>query len=160
MADEYTTSDGHRTRWGSVTYTLPSGETAEVVIVADDTNRGDGYLYVDGEAIAHSSWDAASGVSNWTSSDPAASELAAGALVALGGGAGAALLDAFAGDSQAFKCSAWGKKVLRAGKYIWVGVVASATVACCAAVPTCGLCAGAGAAAAGIGTDALEDYCD
>lgn len=161
VVDEYTTQDGHRTRWASVTYTLPDGETAEAVLVVDDADHGDGYLYVDGEAVAHSSWGADTGVTNWTSSDPAARELAKVALDGLGGEAGNELLDAFAGDSQAFKCSAWGKKVLRAGKYIWVGVVASTTAACCGATaPGCILCAGAGAAAGAMGADALEGYCD
>ncbi|WP_146658149.1 hypothetical protein [Enhygromyxa salina] len=161
VVDEYTTQDGTRTRWASVSYSLPQGQTAEVVLVVDDANHGDGYLYVDGEAIVHSTWDASTGLTNWISSTPEASELASAALVGLAGGPGTELMDAFGGESQAFKCSAWGKKVLRAGKYIWSGVVAaSAGVCCLSAGAGCPLCLGAGAVAQGIGADALEDYCD
>src|SRR5512147_1069948 len=62
VADEYTTPDGHHVRWASATYSLPNGQIAEVVIAADDTASGDAYLFVDGEAIVHSSYDDTNGV--------------------------------------------------------------------------------------------------
>ncbi|PRQ10055.1 hypothetical protein [Enhygromyxa salina] len=162
VVDEYTTQDGQRTRWASVTYGLPDGQTAEFILVADDSNSGDGYLYVNGEALVHATWDDANGVSSWTSSVPGAGALAGAALTALEGEAGTALLDAFTGDSQVFKCSAWGKKVLRAGKYIWGAAVMGSAAACCVetGMVGCGLCGAAGWALAEAGSEALENYCD
>lgn len=86
-AHEYTDQQGHRVRWASVAYSLPDGQSAEVVIVADDTASGEGYLFVDGEAIAHSSYDDANGLVSWTSSEPGTGELAAAALAGLSGDA-------------------------------------------------------------------------
>ncbi|KIG14772.1 hypothetical protein DB30_06358 [Enhygromyxa salina] len=88
-AHEYVTHDGHRTRWASVTYTLPSGETAEVVMVADDAGGGDGYIYVDGETLVHTSM--AAGALGWSSNAPGADALALVALDGLAAGGAAAL---------------------------------------------------------------------
>jgi hypothetical protein len=161
-ADEYNTQEGHRVRWASVTYSLPNGQIAEVVILADDTASGDGYLLVDGETIAHSSYDDANGVVSWTTADPEMGELAAAALVGLSGGAADELLDAFAGGPQEFPCSDWGKKVLRAGKYIWGAVVTGGGAVCCGATNLlgCGVCVGGAYVLTEAGADALEGYCD
>ncbi|PRQ06897.1 hypothetical protein [Enhygromyxa salina] len=80
-------------------------------MIASDADHGDGYLSVDGDALLHAAWDA-SGSSSWMSTAPGASELAAAALAGLAAEPGVELLDAFAPDSQTFKSSAWGRKVL------------------------------------------------
>ncbi|KIG17343.1 hypothetical protein DB30_03400 [Enhygromyxa salina] len=159
VADEYISPEGHRTRWASVTYTLPDGQIAEVVMIADDANRGDGYVYVEGEAVVHSSWNETGGVHTWTSSAPGASAQALAALTSLPGEAGDELFDAFTTDSEAFKCSEWGKKVLNASRYIWAGVVGAGMAACCVAGgPACIPCAGGLAAVGLYGDDQLTDY--
>ncbi|PRP96584.1 hypothetical protein ENSA5_36600 [Enhygromyxa salina] len=162
VADEYIAQDGRRVRWASVTYTLPDGQTAEVVLVADDTASGEGYLFVDGEAIAHSSYDDANGVASWRSSAPGTDALAGAALVGLSGGAADELLNVFTEGPQEFPCSKWGKKVLRAGKYIWGAMVAASAGACCGGtgMAGCGLCSAGGAVLHEAGREALEGYCD
>ncbi|WP_052546162.1 hypothetical protein [Enhygromyxa salina] len=162
VADEYTTSEGRRTRWASVTYTLPDGRSAEVVLVADDAARGDGYLFVEGEVIVHATYDDTIGLDSWTTSTPGGDALAAAALFGLSGAPGHALLDAFTEGPQAFPCSEFGKGVLKAARYMWTGMVAASGAACCGATAGSGciLCAGAAAIANEVGKDALNNYCD
>jgi hypothetical protein len=158
VVDEYSTQDGHRVRWASVTYYLPDGQLAEVVLAADDTAAGDGYIFVDGEMIAHSSYDDANGVDSWISSAPGTDALAAAALA----GAADELLHTFAEGPHEFPCSAWGKKVLRAGKYIWGAMVMGSAAACCVetAMLGCAVCGAGGWALTEAGSEALEGYCD
>jgi hypothetical protein len=160
VADEYFTQEGHRVRWASATYSLPDGQVVEVVMAADETASGDAYLFVDGETVAHSHYDETDGVVSWTSSEPETGELVAAALAGLSGGVADELLDAFIG-SQEFPCSEWGKKALRAGKYVWGSVVMGGAGVCCLATAAgCPLCTVGGWALTEAGSEALEGYCD
>jgi hypothetical protein len=159
--DEYTTPAGHRTRWASAKYVLPDGKLAEVFIIADDTASGEATISVDGEAIASATYDPKTGVTRWTSSEPGSLALSATALAAMPGH-GEELMDAFAPvDAQGFPCSDFGKKVLRAGKYIWGAIILAGGAACCEVTfgIGCILCHAGGLVLTEEGWQALEDYC-
>ncbi len=55
---EQTQARDLRVRWASVTYVLAAGPEAEVFVEVDERGRGDGYLAVDGELLAHVVYDA------------------------------------------------------------------------------------------------------
>jgi hypothetical protein len=162
-ADEYTTPAGHRTRWASAKYVLPDGKLAEVFLIADDTASGEATISVDGDLLVSSSYDPTSGVTSWTSPERGAADLAAAAMTAIGDRGGMELLDAFAPvGPQAFPCSDYGRKVLRASKYIWRGLTVAAQVACCAGGVGvgCVACAIAADAVKEAGSKELDGYCD
>jgi hypothetical protein len=159
-ADEYTTPAGHRTRWASAKYVLPDGKLAEVFIIADDTASGEATISVDGEAIVSATYDPSAGVTRWTSPELGAADLATAALTAIGDRGGEELLDAFAAvGPQAFPCSDYGRKVLRASKYIWRGLTVAAQVAGGVGVG-CVACAIAADALKEAGSKELDGYCD
>jgi hypothetical protein len=55
----------------------------------------------------------------------------------------------------------WGKKVLRAGKYVWGSVVMGGAGVCCLATGAgCPLCTVGGWVLTEAGSEALEGYCD
>lgn len=78
---------------------------------------------MDGQVIAHSSYDDANGVNSWTTSAPGSDALAAAALLGLSGEPGHELLDAFTEGPQEFPC--------KAARYMWTGMVAASGAACC-----------------------------
>jgi hypothetical protein len=161
-ADEYTTRAGHRTRWASAKYVLPDGKIAEVFIIADDRASGEATISVDGEAIVSSSYDERRGVTRWISPEPGTRQAAAAAIAAIAQQGSDELLDAFAPDEQlAFPCSDWGKKVLRAGKYIWGSLIVASEYVCCTASAGagCAVCLIGGWNLVEAGTEALEGYC-
>lgn len=163
VAQDYTTQEGRRVRSASVTYPLPDGQIAEVVILADEMASGDGYLFVDGEAIAHTRYDEVGGVVTWTSPNSKASELAAVALAGLSGGAYAELEDAFTDyGPHGFPCSEFGKKVLKAGKYIVGGLIAGSAAVCCQATSgvACFACGAGGWALIEASSEGFDNYCD
>ena len=157
-ADEYTQADGRRVRWAAVTYALPTGEAAEVFLAVDDTQSGDGYLMVEGETIVHVSYDDHGGTTTWV----APGTTGDATLFGLPGVADE-LLDALAdtGGPQEFKCSGFGEGVLKAGKYIWLGMVGAGAAACCvlSSGGACVVCGAAGMAAGELGSDLAEGYC-
>src|SRR5699024_2892697 len=81
-ADDVTQPDGRRARWMSVTYALPSGHEAEVFIEVDERGRGDGLIYVDGEALVHVTTDEQGDITTWTAPN---AELSREAIIDLAG---------------------------------------------------------------------------
>jgi len=63
---------------------------------------------------------------------------------------------------QEFECSAWGRKALKAGKYLWRGVVAAAELTCCAGSlgVGCIVCTGVNVVVDTYITDKLDNHCD
>jgi hypothetical protein len=165
-ADEYTTAAGHRTRWASAKYVLPDGKLAEVFLIADDTASGEAMISVDGEAIVSATYDPRAGVTRWTSPEPGSSERAAAALSAIAERDGGELLDAFVGlGPQEFPCSDYGRKVVKAAKYLWIAASYATGALCCLGATTatlggCVVCATAIGVAEHAGTEALDGYCD
>jgi hypothetical protein len=162
-ADEYTTRAGHRTRWASAKYVLPDGKIAEVFIVADETASGEATISVDGEALVSTSYDPTTGVTSWASTEPGAGELVIAAMTAIADRGGDELLDAFTPDEpEAFPCSDYGRKVVRAAKYVWGMTLAASTSFCCAGTGVfgCGGCLAAGWGLGEAGAEALDGYCD
>jgi hypothetical protein len=68
-ADEVLQPDGRRVRWASVTYELSSGHEAEVFVEVDEHGRGDGLIYVEGEALVHVTTDGEVGTTTWVAPD-------------------------------------------------------------------------------------------
>ncbi|PRQ04250.1 hypothetical protein ENSA5_08990 [Enhygromyxa salina] len=157
---EYITDEDHTVRWASVTYELPSGEIAEAVMSVDlQTASGEAWVSVDGELIADATLAAdAPGVETWSTTEHPLAPAVLDGLQA--SGAADLMFDQFLGGPMEFPCSKWGKAVLRAGKYIWVGAVAATAAVCCGAVASCPACMTAGAVTSLAGTEALDGYCD
>jgi hypothetical protein len=66
------------------------------------------------------------------------------------------------GGPQLFPCSDFGKRAVKAAKYLWVGLMGAAIPVCCAATGGVGCVAcGAATAIGGLaGTEAADGYCD
>jgi hypothetical protein len=161
-AGEYTTASGRRTRWASATYLLPDGRFAEVFITADDTASGEASIFVDGEAIASSSFEERRGVTRWTSSEPGTHEAATAAMAVISDRGAGELLDAFIpGATAGHPCDETDHKFLKAAKYVWGAVVIASDVACChlTAGLGCYLCHAGALIAHEEGAEALDGKC-
>ena len=163
IADEYTQADGQRVRWAAVSYVLPTGEAAELFVAVDESHHGEGWLMVEGETLAHVSYDGTdTGTETDTDTEWLALDTESGAAALFGLDQGVADELFFALGPQEFGCSEFGVGVLQAGKFIWVGMVAATGAACCglSGLGACVACAAGGALAAEAGTEALNGYCD
>lgn len=158
-AGETSQPDGLRVRWTSVTYELSTGQEAEMFVEVDDHGRGDGYIFVEGEALVHVTTDGHGGTTTWVAPDI---DLPQQALAELAPVNVASEIFAGVGEGpQEFKCSEFGKGAVRAAKYVWIGLNAAAGYACCAAVqPACVLCIGGAAVSGAMGSDIADGYCD
>jgi hypothetical protein len=154
-ADETVQLDGLRVRWTSVTYELSTGHEAEMFVEVDDHGRGDAYILLEGEELMHVATDEHGGTTTWVASDIDLSPKVLTELTA------ANLPDEiFAGmDPQEFKCSDFGKKAVRAAKYLWIGANTALGLACCA-TPACIPCGTAATVLGAIGADIADDYCE
>jgi hypothetical protein len=157
-ADEAQQPDGLRVRWASTTYELSSGQEAELFVEVDDRGRGDGLIYVDGEALVHVTTDGNGDTTTWVAPDV---DLPPQVLAELANGNVAN--EVFAGlGPQEFPCSDFGKKAVKAAKYIWKGLTIAAGAACCSGGfgVGCVACAIAADIAKDAGSQAADDYCD
>ena len=162
--DEYVQDDGLRVRWASVVYQLSTGHEAEVYVEVDGRQRGDGYIFVEGEIAVHVTYNAEArgGTSTWIAPEL---ELPQAALAELAqAGVGETLFAALGGGPQETKCSEFGKGVVKAAKYIWIGLTLGAGGACCmATAPSgvgCMLCTAGAGLAAEAGGELADGYCD
>jgi hypothetical protein len=66
------------------------------------------------------------------------------------------------GGPQEFPCSDFGKKAVKAAKYLWVGVSAAVGIVCCIGGVTvgCAVCGAAAAVSGEWGGDIADEYCD
>jgi hypothetical protein len=158
-AGESQQGDGLRVRWTSVAYELSTGHDAEMLVEVDDQGRGDVHVYVDSEAILHVTTDAHGATTTWLAPDV---DLPPEALAQLAAVNVADEIFAGVGDPQEFKCSDFGKKAVKAAKYLWIAATHAATVACCVGGVGVGcLVCGVGAQVAGaVGSDMANEYCD
>jgi hypothetical protein len=158
-ADETLQPDGHRVRWTSVTYELSTGHEAEMFVEVDDRGRGDGYIFIEGEALLHVTTDEHGATTTWVAPDI---DLPPEALAQLATVNVADEIFAGIGEPQAFKCSDFGKGVVKAAKYLWVGLAGAAGAACCAGGlgVGCLVCGGATSVAILAGTEAADGYCE
>jgi hypothetical protein len=163
VADETVEPDGHRVRWASVTYELPSGRQAEAFVEVDDSGRADALIYSDGEPLVHVTTDGQGSDTTWVAPNidlppEDFSQLLTDAVVS-------EVITGIGNDPLAGKCSEKTKWWIGKAKYA-IGVAAGyAAVACCASVggPTlgagCVICGGL-ATVAGMGAmDAADGYC-
>jgi hypothetical protein len=160
-ADEVRQRDGLRVRWASATYELSSGQEAELFVEVDERGRGDGLIYVDGEALVHVVTDG-QGVTTttWVAPDVDLPPQAIAQLASVN-----VADEVFAGiryEPLSFTCSDFGKRVVKAAKYLWVGLMGAAMPVCCAATGGvgCVACGAATAMGALAGTEAADGYCD
>ncbi len=157
--------DGQRFLGADASWTLSTGDLAEAHIILDELGTGEAYFAINGDTIAHVSLadDELAGTTgpSLTSWTPAAIDYPPELV--------AALMHAEIGElllgkmvPAEFKCSRFGKKVLKAGKYIWTGLVAAGSTVCCIATEGigCPVCMGAGAVATLAGQEAADGYCD
>jgi hypothetical protein len=156
-ADELLRPDGLRVRWASTTYELSSGQEAELFVEVDELGRGDGLIYVDGEALVHVIVDG--GTTTWVAPDV---DLPPQTLAQLAHANVANEIFSGIGGPQEFPCSDFGKKAVKAAKYLWVGLLGAAIPVWCAATggvgcPACGAAAAVGSLA---GVEAADGYCD
>lgn len=152
--------NGIQVRWASVTYVLSTGHEAEVYVEVDGRGRGEGYIYVEGDPIVHVSYDtdARGGTTSWTAPDI---DLPQQALAELAQSDVAEELFSGLGGPQETKCSEFGKGAVKVTKYLWIGLVAAAGVACCGATTGgCPACVGAATVAGAVGNDIADGYCD
>ncbi|NJK33412.1 MAG: hypothetical protein HC927_13980 [Deltaproteobacteria bacterium] len=160
-ADEYVQSNGLHVRWSAVTYELSTGHQAEVFVEVDGLGRGDGYIFVESEILVHVSHDpdARDGtITTWIAPDITLPEAA---LLELPQVNVAEELFAGIADPRATKCSNFGKKAVKAAKYIWIGLSAAAGAACCAVTTAgCPLCVGGATVVGAVGADIANDYCE
>jgi hypothetical protein len=163
---ESTATDGTRSWGATATYRLSTGALGEAFMVLNDDGSGEAQLMIDGEIIAHvaielpgSGPEPVSALTTWLPASVSASPDALAEMMQVD------LPVIVAGSiPQEFKCSPWAKKMLRAGKYMWTGLVTAGIAACCAGTgvltPGCVICAGGlGAGGAYVG-DKLGDHCD
>ncbi len=154
--------------WGTIaTYELSSGDTAEALLNVDSLGRGEAYLAINGDIISHVAIEYTAGVgersSKMTTWLPDEDEIAyPPELIAelVHGDVGDAILNRLV--PQEFKCSRFGKKALKAGKYMWIGLVAASGTVCCMATAeiACPACVGAAAIGVAAGSEAIDGYCE
>ena len=157
--------DGERFLGADASWKLSTGDLAEAHMIIDARGTGEAYVAINGDTLAHVSLAAGElagtagpSLTSWT---PAATDYPPEII--------AELMQAQVGELMLggmvpaeFKCSPFGKKVLKAGKYIWTGLVAAGSGVCCIATEGigCPVCLGAGAVATLAGQEAADGYCD
>ena len=160
-AAEYSTPDGNRVRWTSVTYQLTTGQDAATYVEVDERGSAEALLYLEGEPIIHITTNGTSSTSTWVAPD---ADLSPDMLAELMSEDVADAILASLADPLAFPCSEFGKGVLKAGKYVLIGLSIAGGAACCAgtgATPVgCTLCAIGAGIAEEAGSEALENYCE
>jgi hypothetical protein len=163
VGQDYTEPDGRRGRWASVEYELPTGEQAELAIAVTDAGAsvtGEGWLTVSGEVVAEVSL-AADGTVSTSSRSQVSGDATAAALAGLTPDVVEDLSVTLVPPELAFGCSDFGKKAVRAGKYLMMGVIGATAAACCGAGPAaCGVCWAGSVPAVGMTDDLFEGYCD
>lgn len=156
-----TRADGSQV-WGvEVAYILSSGDAGDAFLTIDEDGNGEAYLAIDGDIVAHTSLthDPRTGWPTLTSWSPPdldhAPELIAESMQIP---MGLAINRMF---PQEFKCSPFGKQVVKAAKYLWIGATFAAGATCCVTVSaTCYLCGVSMALAGEAGAEALDKHCD
>jgi hypothetical protein len=149
--------------WGSTaTYQLSTGELGETFLVVNSDGSGEAQLTVDGEIIAHvildwPSWSAEPVLTTWYPSTLEYPPELIAEMMRVD-------LSVILAESipQEFKCSAWGKKVMKAGKYMVSGLIGASGAACCAISQgfACFAC-GAGVVVGVMAVDEFaEGYCN
>jgi hypothetical protein len=158
-SDEVLQPDGLRVRWASTTYELSSGREAELFVEVDEHGRGDGLIYVDGEALVHVTTDVKGDTTSWVAPDV---DLPPQVLAELANETVANEIFAGIGGPQEFPCSDFGRKAVRAAKYLWIAATHAATAVCCigGAGVGCVLCVAGVGVAGHAGAEAADDYCD
>jgi hypothetical protein len=165
--DHWTQSDGTEVVVAYTSYVLTTGDEAFAYVVFDSNDAGEVYYGLNGDVVLHTSYRESStlprtgtGPVTETWVNPVLFRYPQEALVELSqDSVGTILLGGLV--PQPFKCSAWGKKVLKGAKYLWVGASAAVGAACCAGGGVgCILCAAGAAAAGQAGADVADGYCD
>ena len=156
-----TAADGTRSWGATATYRLSTGDLGEAFMVLDDDGSGEAQLMIDGEIIAHAAVTVDSDgqliVTTWQPSSMSHSPAALAEMMQVD------LPGIVAGSlPQEFKCSDWGRKVMKAGKYMAVGLIGAGMAACCIASQGLACIACGGATAVGtLGVIEFADgYCD
>lgn len=148
-----------RVRWTSVAYELSTGHEAELFVEVDDRGRGAADIYVDGEVVVQVTTDGDGGTTTWFAPDIALPPEALAQLAAVN-----VASEIFAGidDVPTFECSEFGKGAVKAAKYLWYGLTGALTGACClgGVGVGCVVCGAAAAAAAEMGGDVADEYCE
>lgn len=157
-----TAADGTQTWGAEATYQISSGEVGEALMAIDSDGTGEVQLMIDGEIIAHVAVaiDSATGqpvTTTWHPPEVSASPEAIAELLRVD-------LPAIVAGSlpQEFKCSAWGRKVMKAGRYMVGAGLAAATAACCVVSQgvACFACAAGGWTANEAAGEFADGYCD
>lgn len=156
-------ADGSRGWSVALTYELSTGDFGEAYLDGDSLGNGESYFAINGTIVAHArvTIEAETGgpITSYSLSQVGfeyapelLAELVHPQVVDV-------MLDGM--GPQEFKCSKFGRKVLKAAKYAMYGTATALTAACCGTLtPGCLVCAfSAGGAAAAAG-DALDDYCE
>lgn len=161
---------GLRVLSASAVYELSNGDLAEAYLEADSSGYAELSIAIDGEVVMRSAAEPARvlpGAENDNSDDLSLTsmwdELDADYPPQL-------LAELIHHDVLAamtigmvpeeFKCSRFGKRVMKAAKYATYGVATAVTAACCTSVsPACLACAFSAGAAGGAIGDAFDDYC-
>jgi|SRR5690606_16180686 len=157
------TATGGSQAWGSTaTYRLSTGETGEAFMLVNSDASGEAQLMVDGEIIAHVAvdWPTSSPgpiVTTWYSPSVSATPEAIAEMMRVD-------LPLIVADQlpQEFKCSDWGRKVMKAGKYMALGLIGAGAAACCIASQgfACVACGGASMAGGVAVVEFADGYCD
>jgi hypothetical protein len=162
--------DGVRYWGGTANYVLTSGDIGEARLLVDSDGVGEASFAINDQIVAHAAItndgdncgydgvDAGPSVQTWSSADLGYSADLLAELLQT-----EVAVDMINGMvPQEFKCSPFGRKAVKAAKYLWVGAVAAAGTTCCAASSGvgCALCIGGAAAASQAGVDAANGYCE
>jgi hypothetical protein len=158
---DYTKKDGTRLWGAAASYDLSSGDVGEAFFVIGNDGAGEAYLTINGDIIAHAAIVHDEGDSpTQTSWTPLSVTHPPEVIVELM----RVDLPPLVADTipQEFKCSPFGRKVLKAGKYLWTGLLAASGAACCIATQTlaCPACAAGAAIGTLAGQEFADGYCD
>lgn len=145
--------------WGADgRYLLSTGDIGMVSLVIDGAGSGEAYLAINGDIVAHAAVHLDPATAQpvttpwWPEQVDYSPELIAELM--------RVDLSAVVADSipQEFKCSPWGRKVMKAGKYMMIGLIGASGAACCIASKgvACVVC-GAGTA---IGIEGVSEFAD
>jgi hypothetical protein len=155
-------ADGTRGWSAAATYELSTGDLGEAYLEGDSAGNGEVYFVLNGTIVTHTkvTIDEETDGMNTSSWSPYDSDYSPELLAEL---MHPRVVDVMVNGMgpEEFKCSNFGKKVMKAVKYAVYGAATAITAACCGTVtPGCLVCAfsaGSGAAAAG---DAFDNYCE
>lgn len=164
---DYVQADGTRVLEARVDYELSTGDIGAAHIVFDENDTGDLYLEINGEVVVYARYanerpgdghGAGPATTTWVNPNPSYSPDLMAEL--LQESVGDVLLGGLV--PQASKCSAFGKGVMKAVKYLWIGGMGALGAVCCigGVGVGCIVCAGGAAAAGAAGADAADSHCD